>query len=167
MRLWYIKIYRPLVQIWEVYPGSGFSFIPDPGSWISDPGSRNRIQQGEKRGGGIFFWSYFFVAINFTKVKIMDPDPAKWCRSDRIRIHDTGFNIQYILFLYIFECKKILEYFRYCIREISEPSPLISGSSWGAKKVLISSSALKVHKNEIFFGFDFEFCTISMLVMHK
>jgi hypothetical protein len=25
--------------------------------------------------------------------------------------------------------------------------------------------ALKVHKNEIFFGFDFEFCTISMLVM--
>ncbi len=27
--------------------------------------------------------------------------------------------------------------------------------------------SLKVHKNEIFFGFDFEFCTISMLVMHK
>ncbi len=26
---------------------------------------------------------------------------------------------------------------------------------------------LKVHKNENFFGFDFEFCTISMLVMHK
>ncbi len=26
---------------------------------------------------------------------------------------------------------------------------------------------LKVHKNENFFGFDFEFCTISVLVMHK
>jgi hypothetical protein len=26
---------------------------------------------------------------------------------------------------------------------------------------------LKVHKNENFFGFDFEFCTFSMLVMHK
>ncbi len=27
--------------------------------------------------------------------------------------------------------------------------------------------ALKVHKNENFFGFDFEFCTISLLVMSK
>ncbi len=26
---------------------------------------------------------------------------------------------------------------------------------------------LKVHKNENFFGFDFEFCTTSLLVMHK
>jgi hypothetical protein len=26
---------------------------------------------------------------------------------------------------------------------------------------------LKVHKNENYFGFDFEFCTISLLVMHK
>ncbi len=26
---------------------------------------------------------------------------------------------------------------------------------------------LKGHKNENFFGFDFEFCTISMLVMHN
>jgi hypothetical protein len=26
---------------------------------------------------------------------------------------------------------------------------------------------LKVHKKENFFGFDFEFCTISMSVMHK
>jgi hypothetical protein len=26
---------------------------------------------------------------------------------------------------------------------------------------------LKVHKIENFFGFDFEFCTISLLVMHK
>ncbi len=28
-------------------------------------------------------------------------------------------------------------------------------------------TALKVHKNENFFGFDFEFCTISVLVMHE
>ncbi len=27
--------------------------------------------------------------------------------------------------------------------------------------------ALKVHKNENFFGSDFEFCTISLLVMFK
>ncbi len=26
---------------------------------------------------------------------------------------------------------------------------------------------LKVHKNENFYGFDFEFCTILMLFMHK
>ncbi len=26
---------------------------------------------------------------------------------------------------------------------------------------------LKVHKNENFFGFDFKFCTISLLIMHK
>jgi hypothetical protein len=29
------------------------------------------------------------------------------------------------------------------------------------------SGKLKVHKNENFFGFDFEFCTISLLVMSK
>ncbi len=26
---------------------------------------------------------------------------------------------------------------------------------------------LKVHKNENFFGFDFDFCTASLLIMHK
>ncbi len=31
----------------------------------------------------------------------------------------------------------------------------------------VTTVCLKVHKNENFFGFDFEFCTISMLVMHK
>jgi hypothetical protein len=30
-----------------------------------------------------------------------------------------------------------------------------------------SFPCLKVHKNENFFGFDFEFCTISLLVMSK
>jgi hypothetical protein len=29
------------------------------------------------------------------------------------------------------------------------------------------ASRLKVHKNENIFGFDLEFCTFSMLVMHK
>jgi hypothetical protein len=29
------------------------------------------------------------------------------------------------------------------------------------------AARLKVHKNENFFGFDFEFCPISLLVMHK
>jgi hypothetical protein len=29
------------------------------------------------------------------------------------------------------------------------------------------SMPLKVHKNENFSGYDFEFCTISLLVMHK
>ncbi len=38
----------------------------------------------------------------------------------------------------------------------------------GRKSVLGADIGwLKVHKNENFFGFDFEFCTISMLVMHK
>ncbi len=32
---------------------------------------------------------------------------------------------------------------------------------------IVSSIWLKVHKNENFFGFDFEFCPISLLVMHK
>ncbi len=31
----------------------------------------------------------------------------------------------------------------------------------------VVSASLKVHKNENFFGFDFEFCTISMLVMQN
>ncbi len=33
--------------------------------------------------------------------------------------------------------------------------------------VLCAGPDLKVHKNENFFGFDFEFCPISLLVMHK
>jgi hypothetical protein len=38
----------------------------------------------------------------------------------------------------------------------------------GQKRVLGADIGwLKEHKNENFFGFDFEFCTISMLVMHK
>jgi hypothetical protein len=33
--------------------------------------------------------------------------------------------------------------------------------------IQIRNPALKVHKNDNFFGFDFEFCTVSLLVMLK
>ncbi len=42
--------------------------------------------------------------------------------------------------------------------------------NWHGSRQKIQVSAgmfLKVHKNENFFGFDFEFCPISLLVMHK
>jgi hypothetical protein len=31
----------------------------------------------------------------------------------------------------------------------------------------LANGILKVHKKEKFFGFDFEFCTISMLIIYK
>ncbi len=37
----------------------------------------------------------------------------------------------------------------------------------GPYAVLDYNLNLKVHKNENFFGFDFEFCTVSLLVMLK
>jgi hypothetical protein len=36
-----------------------------------------------------------------------------------------------------------------------------------SSKSFLLLNYLKVHKNENFFSFDFEFCTISLLVMHK
>ena len=36
-----------------------------------------------------------------------------------------------------------------------------------SSKGLLCAAALKVHKIEIFFGFDFEMCNISLLVMSK
>ncbi len=100
-----------------------------------------------KRGVRNFLF-YFFVAISFTKLNIMDSDPAKWCRSDRIRIQDTGPNIQYIFFyiwiwknLGIFQLLHAVPLFQY--QRNIRTFPLISGSSWGAKKVFISSSALR------------------------
>ncbi len=39
--------------------------------------------------------------------------------------------------------------------------------SYGASNFCYFFIQLKVHKNENFFGFDFEFCTISVLVMSK
>jgi hypothetical protein len=45
---------------------------------------------------------------------------------------------------------------------------------WSAHKALSEAERrvegdrqLKVHKNENFFGFDFEFCTVSLLIMLK
>jgi hypothetical protein len=38
---------------------------------------------------------------------------------------------------------------------------------WKKSTERVKSRPLKVHKNENFFGFDFEFCTISLLVMSK
>jgi hypothetical protein len=56
-----------------------------------------------------------------------------------------------------------------CMRR---PPPRLTGNQW--RVVILKKHfeevcffSLKVHKNENFFGFDFEFCTISMLVMHK
>ena len=37
----------------------------------------------------------------------------------------------------------------------------------GTEKVVCEFPGLKVHKNENFFGFDLEFCTISLLVRSK
>jgi hypothetical protein len=34
-------------------------------------------------------------------------------------------------------------------------------------EITVSVNRLKVQKIENFFGFDFEFCTISLLVVHK
>jgi hypothetical protein len=39
-----------------------------------------------------------------------------------------------------------------------------TGGKFSAKR---HPDHLKVHKNENFFGFDFEICTVSLLVMHK
>ncbi len=41
------------------------------------------------------------------------------------------------------------------------------GVEVGKVPFLLKGSQLKVHKNENFFGFDFEFGPISLLVMHK
>jgi hypothetical protein len=45
----------------------------------------------------------------------------------------------------------------------------IQRKTWGMGPyaVLDYNLNLKVHKNENFFGFDFEFCTVSLLVMLK
>ncbi len=63
----------------------------------------------------------------------------------------------------------------------SEDELNLDSSKWQKPEILGLTSAkagrdsayaqlrmgLKVHKNENFFGFDFEFCPISLLAMHK
>ena len=62
---------------------------------------------------------------------------------------------------------------RYPILSVARlPTPLIFRyplhlRSFFVRSVPYAYACLKVHKNENFFGFDFEFCTISLLVMHK
>ncbi len=57
-------------RIRDVYPGSRIWFlpIPDPGSRISDPGSKNSNKRQEWKN---FFVIPFFVATNFTKLNII------------------------------------------------------------------------------------------------
>ncbi len=43
----------------------------------------------------------------------------------------------------------------------------LKGEVSRAEYIFLKVYLLKVHKNENFFGFDLEFCTISMLVMDK
>jgi hypothetical protein len=49
--------------------------------------------------------------------------------------------------------------------KLISPTPAINFAGVPTPPSQVSS--LKVHKNENFFGFDFEFCPISLLVMHK
>jgi hypothetical protein len=44
---------------------------------------------------------------------------------------------------------------------------IVSGYDYQSDPCTLVLAWLKVHKNENFFGFDFEFCTISLLGMHK
>ncbi len=68
------KFYRlwPVLRKRDVYPGSWFLPIPisDPGSRILDPGSRIQKPQ-QKREVKKFVVIPFFVATNFTKLKII------------------------------------------------------------------------------------------------
>ncbi len=56
-----------VLRIRDVYPGSWFLPIPDPGSRISDPGSQN---SNKREGGKKFVVIPFYVATNFTKLKL-------------------------------------------------------------------------------------------------
>ncbi len=51
--------------------------------------------------------------------------------------------------------------------EIRRPNSVPEDSVTGLRLGCAAHIRLKVHKNENFFGFDFEFCTISLLVMSK
>jgi hypothetical protein len=58
------------------------------------------------------------------------------------------------------------------IRHIIEVSTILFGDDVAEVALrtpaqIDQRSRLKVHKNENFFGSDFEFCTISLLVMFK
>jgi hypothetical protein len=59
---------------------------------------------------------------------------------------------------------------RHSLTYLQWAKPTVSSVSQELKNIVPKMSEdhrLKVHKNENFFGFDFEFCTISLLVMSK
>jgi hypothetical protein len=69
---------------------------------------------------------------------------------------------------YICTCATILFFCSYLFLFLS--SDLFLFFSYNILLLLIlvlQTCVLKVHKNENFYGFDFEFCPISLLVMHK
>jgi hypothetical protein len=57
-----------VLRIRDVYPGSWILIFTHSGSQISDPGSKN---SNKREGLNKFFVKPFFVATNFTKLKII------------------------------------------------------------------------------------------------
>jgi hypothetical protein len=57
----------PVLRIRYVYPGSRILIFTHPGSWISDPGSKN----SNKREGEKNVVIPFYVVTNITKLKII------------------------------------------------------------------------------------------------
>ncbi len=62
-----------VLRIQDVYPGSRILIFTHPGSRISDPGSRipDPKTATKERGEKKFFVIAFYVATNFTKLKII------------------------------------------------------------------------------------------------
>jgi hypothetical protein len=75
-------------------------------------------------------------------------------------IHRTG--ILLIMTINVKKCVLIVHSYRNIVTLPPHPSGPLSPAYIRYVQIL-----LKVHKIENFFGFDFEFCTISVLVMHK
>jgi hypothetical protein len=57
---------KPVLRIWDVYPGYRILIFFQPGSRISDPG----FNSNKKEEGGKFVVLLFFIAINLKNVKI-------------------------------------------------------------------------------------------------
>ncbi len=81
--------FKPVLRIRDVYPGSWFLPIPDPGSRIPDPKSAKK--RGVKKiSCHTVRYRTFFVATNFTKIWIWDPGSV----SRKKPILDHGFRIK-------------------------------------------------------------------------
>ncbi len=69
--IWFLGhyiLYLPVWRIQDVYPGSWFLPIPDPGSWIPDLGSQIQKQQ-RKTGVKKFFCQTIFCSHKFHKTQ--------------------------------------------------------------------------------------------------